>query len=235
MPEIKHQQPNASPEVSMSEIHIPDDSDLGTGTFTINFVPNSLPPTEVISSLIVNPPAFQISATLNPNLDVPALIGKADGSEPTHKVTFRLPDNISKDNEHTLIIRFAGWRILAATLDGIQLQTGSAESGRSLKLKKLGSLTFWLQHDHNDWQANDSQYNFWPYKISPFYVHVQKDSARMLHLKFDGPLDRAVAFSVEMPKFDKRGVHVGLTWKKNVVKLYLQGELTETKNFSRLH
>ena len=107
MPEIKHQQPNANPEVSMSEIHIPDDSDLGTGTLTINFVPNSLPPTEVISALIVNPPAFQISATLNPNLDVHALIGKADGSEPTHKGTFRLPHHIRKDNRPTYIIRFS--------------------------------------------------------------------------------------------------------------------------------
>jgi len=31
MPEIRHQQPNASPEIELGEIHIPDDQDWGTG------------------------------------------------------------------------------------------------------------------------------------------------------------------------------------------------------------
>ncbi len=128
MPEIKHQQLNPSPEVSMSEIHIPDNSDLGTGTFTTIFSPNSLPPAKVIGSIIVNAPKFQISAAVNPNLEIPVLIGKADNTDPIHKTVFRLPDNITKGDEHTLIINFAGWRILAATLDGIQLQTANSES-----------------------------------------------------------------------------------------------------------
>ena len=34
MAEIKHQQPGGSPEVSGSVIHIPNDADMGTGTFT---------------------------------------------------------------------------------------------------------------------------------------------------------------------------------------------------------
>jgi len=128
VPEIKHQQPNASPEVSMSEIQIPDDSDFGTGTFTTIFSPNSLPPTQVIGSVMVNAPKFQISAAVNPNLEIPVFVGKADNTDPIHKTTFRLPDNITEDDEHTLIINFAGWRILAATLDGIQLQTADSES-----------------------------------------------------------------------------------------------------------
>lgn len=31
MGEVRHQQTGASPEIAFAEIHIPDDSDLGTG------------------------------------------------------------------------------------------------------------------------------------------------------------------------------------------------------------
>ena len=70
MPAIKHQQRNACPEISLGEIHIPDDADLGTGTFTNTFSPRALPPTKVISSIMINAPSFQVAATVNPNSEI---------------------------------------------------------------------------------------------------------------------------------------------------------------------
>ncbi|TMD43853.1 MAG: hypothetical protein E6I88_00145 [Chloroflexi bacterium] len=76
MAEIKHQQPGGSPEVSGSVIHIPNDADMGTGTFTTEFKSNALPATKVIMSAIVNAPVFQITATVNWKIAAALLDGK---------------------------------------------------------------------------------------------------------------------------------------------------------------
>ena len=126
MAEIKHQQPGGSPEVSGSVIHIPNDADMGTGTFTTEFKSNALPATKVIMSDIVNAPVFQITATVNPNGDLPVLLGKADNSDPTDRVYFRLPGDIERNRPHALEVRFANWKIAAALLDGKPLPTKAA-------------------------------------------------------------------------------------------------------------
>ena len=62
MPEIKHQRLGGNPHVEFGEIHIPDDADLGTGTFTTVYKAKAFRSnTGAIASAMVNPPAFQIS------------------------------------------------------------------------------------------------------------------------------------------------------------------------------
>jgi hypothetical protein len=123
VPEIRHQQPGASPEISLAEIHIPDDSDWGTGTFTTVLTPSALLSTKHISSLMLNAPHFQISVTINPNRNIPILIGKADGSDPMHRVTYVLPHGVDLREAKWLVVHFAGWRIMGASLDGAHLST----------------------------------------------------------------------------------------------------------------
>ncbi len=124
MPEIHHQQPGPSPEMLSSEIHIPDSTNLGTGTFITIFRAGALPPVKAMSSIIVNPPAFQISATVNPNRNVPVLLGRAD-ADPTHRIVFRLPTKMDKAVAYTLKIQFAGWRITGAWLNDVALTTST--------------------------------------------------------------------------------------------------------------
>ena len=124
MPEIRHQQLSSAPEILSSEIHIPDDSDWGTGTFTTNFSPSSLPPKRAIVASMINSPRFQITATLNANRDMPVLIGSAD--EPRNKAMLLLPDHIKQSVGHQLVIQFSAWQIRSATFDGKTLEFAGA-------------------------------------------------------------------------------------------------------------
>ncbi len=118
MPEIKHQQLDASPEIWSAEIHIPDDQDFGTGTFTTNFAPKALVPTRVISSAMVNRPNCQISVTVNPNGKVAVVLGRTG---PLDQAIFRLPQYVKKGPAYTLTIQFAAWHIFSASLDDTPL------------------------------------------------------------------------------------------------------------------
>ena len=119
MPAIKHQQVDASPEVSLAEIHIPDDKDFGTGTFTITLVPSALQPDKTLSAAMVKKPELQITTSIGPNRHVNAAIGSFDDrSGPKETANFVLPETIDLSIAHVLRIRFAKWSIVSATLDG---------------------------------------------------------------------------------------------------------------------
>ena len=135
MPAIKHQQRNACPEISLGEIHIPDDADLGTGTFTNTFSPRALPPTKVISSIMINAPSFQVAATVNPNSEITVALGRADGSNPRDHAIFILPRSVTRRASHTLRIEFAGWRILSASFDGQPIQKKVKSHIRPFKIQ----------------------------------------------------------------------------------------------------
>lgn len=118
MPEIRYQQLDGSPEVSLAEIHIADDSDFGTGTFKTVFNRNTIGGDTSVHSIMVNPPRFQISVNVNAH-DVTVWIGT---TEPMHQLVFALPPNVSKRRAHTVSVEFAAWRITATKLDGKALE-----------------------------------------------------------------------------------------------------------------
>ena len=121
MPEIRHRQRNAAPEIDYAEIHIPDDTDWGTGSFTIVFKPDALAATKAIASIILNAPRFQLSVTVNPNMEVPVALGRADGSDPSSTETFTLTPIADVSAIHTLVARFRDWRVIGLALDGVVL------------------------------------------------------------------------------------------------------------------
>jgi len=122
VPPIVHQQLNPSPEITSSEIQIPDDQDWGTGTFTVVLKPTWLPHTNVIAAAIINAPRFQLTATFNPNGELPVLLGSAEA--PRSRVTFVVPP-VKQRRPHVLRIEFAAWQVFAAFLDDVPLKTAA--------------------------------------------------------------------------------------------------------------
>ena len=127
MAEIRRQQPKGAPGISFAEIHMPDDKDWGTGTFTTVFEPAALKKHKAIGSIMINPPRFQISATINANGRIPVLLGRADGSHAVDKKLFVLPKDFDVLPSHTLKIEFVKWRIVVAHLDDTPLTSTGAD------------------------------------------------------------------------------------------------------------
>lgn len=121
MPEIRHQQPSSAPEIDFAEIHIPDDEDMGTGTFTTVFAPDALLNDKNVTSDMFNAPEFQISVNINLNREVPVLLGKADGSPPRASSTFLIPLNVDPSKRHTVVATFSQWQVIRLTIDGLPL------------------------------------------------------------------------------------------------------------------
>ncbi len=123
MPEIKHRQVNASPEIEYGEIHIPDDKNLGAGNYKIVIKKGAFSGKKVISSIMINVPVFQISVNFNPaTLEIPVLLGRADGSAPISSKTYLFPDYLSISDSHEFKVAFEKWQITGLYFDGIPLR-----------------------------------------------------------------------------------------------------------------
>lgn len=124
MPEIKHRQENASPEIEYAEIHIPDDRVLGTGSFKTVIKPGGLSKEKVVSSIMINVPVFQISVNLNPSTgEIPVLLGLADDSAPISSRTFIIPDDVDFSDKHEFEATFKSWRVVKLCMDGAPLSS----------------------------------------------------------------------------------------------------------------
>ncbi len=122
MSEVKNRQNNPSPELDFQEIYLPNDQDFGTGTFRFQAKKYKLTPTKVIAAIALNPPRFQIAATLNPGTkEIPVGLGRADGSDPISHTTFLLPSPIDTAKSHEFIVTFENWHVISMTMDGIPL------------------------------------------------------------------------------------------------------------------
>lgn len=118
MPEITYQFPGDKPQISTFGIHIPDESNLGTGMFTTTFASRAFASSEPFMSAIFNPHIFGIVAAVTPGVGIGVRLHDADGRKPRHQVGFAIPGGLDADVPHTLAIEFVNWRILSATLDG---------------------------------------------------------------------------------------------------------------------
>ncbi|MGA2324325.1 MAG: hypothetical protein ABSG22_10800 [Sedimentisphaerales bacterium] len=122
MAEIKHRQHGGSPEIEYAEIHIPNDTSLGDGTFTTVLKPRVLSKNKPIISIMVNVPIFQISVNINPGTgEIPVLLGRADGTEPISKKLFLIPSVIDSSKSNILVARFKNWEITSLSLDELDL------------------------------------------------------------------------------------------------------------------
>lgn len=127
MPAINHQQSGGScPEIISAEIYIPDDSDLGTGSFSTTFSPRAFTAKKDVTSAMVNRPSFMIAATVTQTGEVHVGIGKTEAGT---DITFILPAESRRDRKaHSLSVAFEKWRIVAASIDGEPLRVKRTET-----------------------------------------------------------------------------------------------------------
>ena len=118
MAEIRHQVPGVSEEVESAEIYIPDDSDVGSGEFTVTLKPDVLPVSKVFWSTIIHPPKLQITATFDPNMIVLVQLGPTDQLD---RKNFRIPVSAEPQQKHILKIHFSKWKLSDAFFDNVSI------------------------------------------------------------------------------------------------------------------
>ena len=122
MAEIKSRDNNPVPGIDHSEIHIPDENNLGTGTYITVLEPNAMAKINPIISSIINEPVFMLVVSINLAIEsVTVMIGKADNTPPLSRKVFKLPKEIDLPATHTLDVGFGEWKIELLRMDGESL------------------------------------------------------------------------------------------------------------------
>ncbi len=123
MAEIKSREQNPVPGIDHSDIHIPDENNLGTGTFITVLEPEAMARISPIISTIVNEPVFKLIVNiLLAENEVTVLIGKADKSPPLSRAIFKLPDIPDLKKKFRFDVTFSDWKITGLQMDGNPLE-----------------------------------------------------------------------------------------------------------------
>lgn len=132
MPAINKQEPGGHPAVASRAVHIPDDSEFDTGTYTTVLAPNALSAPEPIVAHIMVPPEFEVAVHVDPaRWQVEVFLGPPYSSLPSDARTFLLPDTpgaMDVAAAHTIRAEFARGNITAAFLNDVSL---APKTGRS--------------------------------------------------------------------------------------------------------
>jgi hypothetical protein len=122
MPEIKSREEGPVPGVKYSEIHIPDEKVLGTGSFTTVLDPAALKKINPIISSIQNEPEFIMVVSINIAIEqITAMIGKSYNSPPLDRRVFTIPTGIDLLKENDFTVSFDDWDIQGIKLNGNNL------------------------------------------------------------------------------------------------------------------
>ena len=123
MAEIISREQKPVPGIDYSEIRIPGEENLGTGTFTILLEHDAMPKINPIVSTIINEPVFQLLVNIDSEVkEVTALIGKADNTPPISREVFILPENNKLPDAHKFEITFKDWEIKDVMMNGDNLE-----------------------------------------------------------------------------------------------------------------
>jgi len=132
LPAINKQEHGGHPAVASRAVDIPDDSDFDTGTYTTVLAPNALNTPDIIESLIMLPPEFEVAVHIDSaRWQVEVFLGPAYSSLPSDARTFLLPDAPGAINvavSHTMRVEFVHGYITAAFMDDTNL---APKTGRS--------------------------------------------------------------------------------------------------------
>lgn len=127
MAEIKSREQNPISGIEYSEIIIPDEQNLGTGTFTTVLQPDAMVKTNPIISSIVNNPVFKMFVNINiVTKEATVLLGKADDSPASSREIFRLPKKINTKETHRFGAIFKDWKVKELKMNGKKLETVSS-------------------------------------------------------------------------------------------------------------
>jgi hypothetical protein len=132
MAEINSREANPIPGVEYSEIHIPDEKNLGTGRFTTMIEPKALKKINPIISNIMNEPYFLLIVNINLGIDqVTALLGKTHEEHPISRKVFNIPKDIVLENANDFTVSFKDWEIKEMKLNAKELKLAENETGRN--------------------------------------------------------------------------------------------------------
>jgi hypothetical protein len=123
MPEIKSREDGPVPGIVYSEIHIPDDSDFGTGTFKTVLKEDILGKINPIISSIGNEPDFLLLVTINSAIqEINVNLGRSEKEKPLSRVIFKIPKEVDAKGTHTIDVNFSGCEVKEVLLDGEKLE-----------------------------------------------------------------------------------------------------------------
>ncbi len=119
MGEIKSREQEPLPGITYSEIHIPDDSDLGTGTFVTVLEKGAFGKKNPIISSIMKEPEFVLILSMNAAIEsATAMIGKSQNTPPLDRKVFTFPDDVNTGEVLTFKVRFDTWDVIGIELNG---------------------------------------------------------------------------------------------------------------------
>ena len=97
-------------------------------------------------------------------------------------------------------------------------------------IQKVGSITFTLNHEHDDWITNKNAYKFKPQILEGIFIQSFKDPDCTLRISINGPLGHSLTFRKDISGITTSKLHVAITWNDALVKLYLDGILAKEEN-----
>lgn len=122
MSEIKSRENGPVPGVEYSEINIPDDRQMGTGSFTTVLEPTALKKINPVISSIQNEPVFLMIISINIAIEqATAMIGKSHNTPPLDRRVFTIPKGIDLMQTNAFSVSFSDWDIISMKLNGNNL------------------------------------------------------------------------------------------------------------------
>ena len=122
MAEIKSREEEPLPGITYSEIHIPDENSLGTGTFITVLEEGAFGKKNPIISSIMNEPEFVLILIMNVAIEsATAMIGKSQNTQPLDRKVFKIPTEVDTKEVLRFKVSFDDWDIKGIEINGNKL------------------------------------------------------------------------------------------------------------------
>ena len=123
MVEIKSREDEPLPGITLSEVHIPDENNLGTGTFMTVLEEGAFGKKNPIISSIMNEPEFVLILSMNAAIEsATAMIGKSQNTQPLDRKVFKFPADIDTKEVLSFKVSFDDWDIKGLEINGNNLE-----------------------------------------------------------------------------------------------------------------
>jgi hypothetical protein len=122
--EIKSREEEPLPGITYSEIHIPDETSLGTGTFITVLEEGAFGKKNPIISSIMKEPEFVLILSMNIAIEsATAMIGKSQNTPALDRKVFKIPADVDTREVISFKISFDDWDITGIELNGNKLES----------------------------------------------------------------------------------------------------------------
>jgi hypothetical protein len=98
-----------------------------------------------------------------------------------------------------------------------------------------GTLMLWAAHEHSSWPTNPNPYSFPPSHVGGTTVHAHKTPDGMINVAIDGLPGGRVEFKPHrIPKIDRQGLAIFITWGPDYVALTLGSRKSKPRQVERI-